>query len=105
MTVVANLTGSEKLTLKKGYTVGNCHDCGSPLRKHAQTHANKHGKPLKQSLSALVSAHASLDFVESLSLTELTLKLATMDVQHSAATVTYNAATVKRRRPVHVDAP
>ena len=39
----------------------------------------------------------------------LTLKLASINVQHSAATVTscvqHNAATVKRRRPVHVDAP
>ena len=56
-----------------------------------------------------MTAHVSLDFVESLSLTELTLKLATIDVQHSAATVTScvqpNAATVKRRSLVHVDAP
>ena len=55
-----------------------------------------------------MSAHVSLAFVELLSLTELTLMLASIDVQHSAATVTscvqQNAATVKRRRPVHVDA-
>ena len=35
-----------------------------------------------------MSAHVSLDFVESLSLTELTLMLAFIDPQHSAATVT-----------------
>ena len=104
MTVVENLTGHEKLILKKGYTVGNCHDGGSPLCKRAPTHANPDSKPSKQSLSALVSAH-----VESLSLTALTLKLASIDVQHSAATVTscvqHSVATVKVRRPVHVDAP
>ena len=56
-----------------------------------------------------MSAHVNLDSVALLSLTALTLKLASIDVQYSAATVTscvhQNAATVKRRRLIHVDAP